>query len=130
MKNYQSDDESVCSDIELSSFEEEGLGDVLLDEEARSLLAFFLDMLLDLLVGGEDLVIADLAIYLLDYPVLLIYIHIPIVNLIYFQALEVSLGENFPLIIHEPTYVEGRKHDLGEFLFLSLAVFLQREIDT
>jgi hypothetical protein len=87
-------------------------------------------MLLDLLVGGEDLVIADLAINQLDYPVLLIDIHIPIVNLIYFQALEVSLGETFPLIIHEPTYIEGRKHDLGNFLVLSLAVFLQREIDT
>jgi hypothetical protein len=86
-------------------------------------------MLFNLLIGSKDLVITGLPVYLLDHPVLLIDIHIPIVDSANLQALEVSLGKKFPIIVHEPADIEGRQHDLGKYPILSQAELFQREID-
>ncbi len=65
-------------------------------------------MLLDLLVGGENLVAARITIHLLYDPVLLVDIHIPIVNATNLQSLKVSFSEVLPLIVHKTTDVESR----------------------
>lgn len=86
-------------------------------------------MLFDLLVSSEDFVIAGLPIHLLDHPILLIDIHIPIVDSADLQTLEVGLGEALPFLIHEATDIKGGKHDLGERPILSEAEIFEREID-
>lgn len=86
-------------------------------------------MLLDLLVSSEDPVMGKPTIDLLDHPILLIDIYVPIVNSANLETLEVSLGETFPFIVHETTHIEGGKHELGKGPVLSLAKLLQRQVD-
>jgi hypothetical protein len=70
-------------------------------------------VLLDLLVGGEDPVAVGLTLQLLDHPILLVDVHVPIVNAADFQPLEVGLRETFPLLVHEAADVESWQHHLG-----------------
>ena len=54
-----------------------------MDEKFAAILALFLNVELDFLVGGEDLVLGAVLAEVLDYPVSLVCADVPVVDLAY-----------------------------------------------
>jgi hypothetical protein len=113
-------------DVELPPFEKEGLGDVLLDEELAAVLPLLFNVLLDLLISSEDAVGGHslCRVELLHHPVLFVDAHVPAIDPTYLQSFKVGLREGLPLIVHQPTHVEGGEDDVRDCMALLLAVIL------